>query len=238
VLNFAITGYGPNQYAQVVERFVPRFKPDLVIIESFVNDFSDVLTPQEEFVKGIGFEKPDPDGLRSVLTLGNLRTWLKQGVLGPRIARLRGKPDFRGLYFGGIIYLEREPDETEGETKLAERFARIRSVCQGEGARLLVASVPAAAQVCEPTQLPYFPAGVDLSDVSKYDVERPQRILKRIADALKADFVDLRGPLRKSPELPYQPANLHWTRAGHRVVAEHLALLLAEDEELMKRAGD
>ena len=42
VLNFSITGYGPQQYATVAEQFVAQFQPDLIIISLFVNDFKDV----------------------------------------------------------------------------------------------------------------------------------------------------------------------------------------------------
>jgi hypothetical protein len=41
VLNFVITAYGPNQEAAVVAAFTPRFRPDVVVIEMFVNDFDD-----------------------------------------------------------------------------------------------------------------------------------------------------------------------------------------------------
>src|SRR5262249_52360619 len=32
VLNFAMTGYGPNQEAEVVGAFAPRFRPDVVVV--------------------------------------------------------------------------------------------------------------------------------------------------------------------------------------------------------------
>ena len=42
-MNFAITGYGPNQYAEVARTFIPRYHPDIVIIGFFMNDFTDDL---------------------------------------------------------------------------------------------------------------------------------------------------------------------------------------------------
>lgn len=32
VMNFSITGWGPNQYATVIDKFVPVYKPDLILI--------------------------------------------------------------------------------------------------------------------------------------------------------------------------------------------------------------
>src|SRR4029453_8288324 len=40
-LNFAVAGYGPNQEAAVVHEFAPRFRPDVIVVQSFVNDFDD-----------------------------------------------------------------------------------------------------------------------------------------------------------------------------------------------------
>lgn len=56
VLNFGITGYGPNQYAAVVRRYAPVYRPDLIVVGMFVNDFEDVLITDEDFRRSIGFE--------------------------------------------------------------------------------------------------------------------------------------------------------------------------------------
>lgn len=240
VLNFAITGYGPNQYAQVVDRFVPRFRPDLVIAEFFVNDFSDVLSTQEAFQQSIGFCNPDPDGVRSVLTLTNLREWMRLHVLGPQLARLRGRPDGNAFLFGGLYYVERQPHNiwTEGARRLEARMSQMDRTCKAQGARLMVASAPASVEVCDWAKLPYLPAFLDLSDSTKYDLGLPQRTLQGIADRLSVLLVDLRPPLKASKELPFQLHNMHWSRAGHRAVAEHLAGILAGDPAWLKRPGN
>ena len=51
VQNFAITGYGPNQYFAVLHKFVPIYKPDVIIIEMFVNDYQDVMTSNKSFLQ-------------------------------------------------------------------------------------------------------------------------------------------------------------------------------------------
>ena len=42
VLNFSITGWGPNQYASVIADYAPKYNPDIIIIGFFVNEFFDV----------------------------------------------------------------------------------------------------------------------------------------------------------------------------------------------------
>jgi peptidoglycan/LPS O-acetylase OafA/YrhL len=231
VLNFAITAYGPQQYAAVTRRYVPLFRPDWVIIEFFVNDFSDVLTPVENMRDGIGLNYPESSPWRSVLRLVHLRKWIEVHCSSPWLSRLRGVPDPYGYLFGGFGYLERGPDRmwSEAPTLIARHLAEIRSVCEAAGSRLLVVMAPAAAQVCGPDRLSYYPRGVDLRDENRFDVDRPQRVLKGIADELHVPFVDLRAPLRGSSENPCQPRNMHWTEAGHHVVADTVARLLLAD---------
>ena len=45
VLNFGITAYGPNQYAAVLKTLVPRYRPDVIVIGAFVNDFGQRFEP-------------------------------------------------------------------------------------------------------------------------------------------------------------------------------------------------
>ena len=42
VMNFAVTGYGPNQYMAILTEYVPLFHPDIIMIGFFMNDFEDV----------------------------------------------------------------------------------------------------------------------------------------------------------------------------------------------------
>jgi peptidoglycan/LPS O-acetylase OafA/YrhL len=231
VVNFSITGYGPNQYAAVVAHYVPLFRPDLVLVESYANDFDDALRSGEEFQQSIGFSARDPDTLMSALHLSNLRNLLMDGLVHPLKARLKKEPNPEGLGYSGIPYLERNGAE-DGVEALRRRFAEIRETCQTGKARLLVAMVPVEAQVCRPDQLAYWPDFVNLQDSDRFDLDRPQKLLKTVMDGLGVSTLDLRAALRASPVSPCQPRNLHWTEAGHRAVAEELARTLVADRWL------
>ncbi len=223
VLNFAITGYGPNQEAAVVREFAPRFRPDVVVLQSFVNDFDDALTSDEEFRDSIGFGRADPTGWRGVLGLAHLTDLVKVEGLQPLYALLTGTPAKRGYHLGNFPALERDrPELEQGRRITAARWGEVAAVAHVIGARLVVLSVPAPGQVCAPADLAYWPRGVDLGDTTRFDPERPQRWTAELAAATGAEYHDLRDVLRGGP-CPYQPRNMHWTAAGHRRVAEAMA---------------
>jgi len=170
----------------------------------------------------------------------HLRRWVVMNGVFPVASRLGGYPNPMGYMYGGFGYLQRCTDRiwTEAPTLISQHLAQIQKTCDEVQCRLLIVMAPAAAQVCGPDRLAYYPVGVDLNDKSRFDVDRPQRIMKGIAEERHVPFVDLRPPLRSSPENPCQPRNMHWTEAGQRVVADHVARLLLADPGLISGAKD
>lgn len=233
VLNFGITGYGPNQYAAVVETFAPKFRPDLILVECFVNDFDDVLMSDDEFRSSIGFGNRPQNTWRTVVELAHLRKWIARAMTDSLKALAQGKPrPPQGMVYGGIWTLERNRKDLDldlARRRVAERMARIKAVADQIGAKLVVVMVPAAAQVAEPAELPYFPRGVDLSDATRWDVEGPQRGMSDIVRGLPAPFYDLRPALRAVKPCVYQPRNMHWLPSGHRAAADYLTRVLIAD---------
>jgi peptidoglycan/LPS O-acetylase OafA/YrhL/lysophospholipase L1-like esterase len=223
VLNFSITGYGPTQEAAVVREFAPRFQPDVIVLQSFVNDFDDTLTSDAEFRESIGFGRADPRGWLGVIGLAHLSDLVKVEVLQPLHATLTGTPPRRGYHLGSFPALERNrPELEDGRRLTAIRWREIAAVAGDLGARLVVLAVPAPGEVCTPADLAYWPHGVDLGDAARFDPTRPQRWSAEIAAAAGAEFHDLHGVLRAAP-CPYQPHNMHWTADGHRRVADAVA---------------
>ncbi len=239
VLNFAITGYGPNQYTAVVDSFAPVYRPDLIVIGFFCNDFLDVQTTDDEFREGIGFDLPPQQGLASWKRPQHLRRWFKLCVAGPVAELLRHHPDPNGRFLGQLVLLERGQDAitVTGRRLVADRLARIKATADRVGARVALALVPTAAQVCRPGQLAYWPRYVDLADTTRYDLDQPQRLARAIADSLRIDCWDLRPPLRAADDCPCQPRNMHWTEAGHRAVAAFVAERLADGVQARASGG-
>jgi peptidoglycan/LPS O-acetylase OafA/YrhL/lysophospholipase L1-like esterase len=227
VLNFAITGYGPNQEAAVVAAFTPRFRPDVVVLQMFVNDFDDALTSDDAFRASIGFGRPDPHGWASVLVAPHLLDLIKVESLEPLFARLTGTPVKRGYVLGSFPALERDrPELEQGRRITGERLREIAATARAAAARLVILMVPAPGQVCTPRDLGYWPRGVDLGDAGRFDTERPQRWAVDLAASVGAEYHDLRAVLRGGA-CPYQSRNMHWTADGHRRVADAVASWLA-----------
>jgi hypothetical protein len=231
VLNFAITGYGPNQYSAVVQKYAPVYRPDMIIVETYVNDFQDVLFSNADFQQSIGFGEPAPDSLYAILRLEQLRRFIRLQVVEYLSELVRGKPRAEGYFLGNFLALERGRPELEdtGRQKVFEQLSQIRTVADQIGATVVVFMVPAPVQICRPDQLAYYPRNVDINDTSQYDLDLPQRTMGDIAHSLGLAFYDLRPVMKSvSGECPYQAHNMHWTQSGHQIAATYLSNLLTE----------
>ncbi|MGH9820562.1 MAG: SGNH/GDSL hydrolase family protein, partial [Pyrinomonadaceae bacterium] len=229
VLNFAITGYGPNQYQAVIEEFAPKYRPDLIIVETFVNDFQDVLRSDDEFRNSIGFGQPSAVGVKSILRLEHLRRWMDLKLTEPIEERVISQFPSQSYFLGNFKSLERGHPEVQNEaTELfASRLQMIKSSADQQGAEVIVVMVPAPVQVCTPSQLAYYPKNVDLSDGTKFDIDLPQRLMGELTTRYNVPFYDLRDAFSETGGYcPYQQHNMHWTVNGHQIVSDYIANVL------------
>jgi hypothetical protein len=120
--------------------------------------------------------------------------------------------------------------ENDGKRRVYDDLKEIQSVADRIGARLVLVMVPAPVQACEPAELAYYPGNVNLADTARFDLDLPQRMMTDIARSLDLPIYDLRQPLREnSGECIYQPHNMHWTEAGHQMVADYITSTLTMD---------
>jgi peptidoglycan/LPS O-acetylase OafA/YrhL len=228
VLNFAITGYGPKQYASVVSHFAPIYMPDLIIIETFVNDFQDAVWNNEDIQWSIGFGLANQDSIYSILRLEHLRRWVQINIYERLNETFRNQPNSEGYFLGNFSALERGQIDirSEASAMVYQNLQNIASTAKQVGAEPVIFMVPASVQVCKSDDLPYYPRDVNLSDTSRYDIDMPQRVMAEIATSLNIPFYDLREPLITSNVCPYQPRNMHWILEGHELVSQYIAKVL------------
>lgn len=235
VLNFSITGWGPNQYASVITDYAPKFKPDIIIVGFFVNEFDDVKISNDEFRNSIGFQKPSQSSVKSYIRLPHLRAWIRINIVDYLKELIRNKPNPSGYFFGYFRAFEKKnfKSMSANAVLIEERLKTIVQTAQAIRARLLIVLVPSAVQVCSPSTLKYYPKSIDLSDSDRFDLNQPQRLAKKMFKKLNIPFIDLRAPLQKVADMaPYQPKNMHWTELGHDVVAQFIAQYLYDNEYL------
>jgi len=241
VLNFAITGYGPQQYLAVLEKFVPIYQPDLILVGFFVNDYQDVLISTDSFQEGIGFQLPSQTGIRAFSQLLQLRKYVDKHALQPIKSLMRGEINPYGYFWGQFSAFERgNLDRYEKAQPLVrEFFAEILALADTYQSHLTVLEIPASIQVCSSSLIPYFPAGVDLSDHERFDLDLPQRVTGEIAVDLGLDMLDLRDVLAAvEGECPYQPANMHFSVMGHRMLADFLSAWLPSTYGIGEKAPE
>lgn len=226
VLNFSITGWGPNQYESVIREYAPRYLPDLLIVGFFVNEFFDVQMSAQDFTASIGFSLPEQNGLSSYIGFPHLRSLFFNKIKGRMNELIRGIPYPTGYFLGNFAALEKKNlgYMLEGAVLVEQKLESIKKIAQGIGAEVLIVLVPAPVQVCGPEALSYFPRHVDLTDDSRFDLDQPQRLARGISDRLRIDCIDLRAPLKTPAQkkCPYHPKNMHWTVQGHSIVADYL----------------
>jgi len=225
VINLAITGWGPNHYEAVITAFAERLSADMIVIGMFTNDLLDVQVSIERMREIVGFDRPDKDCWRGIVTGRHLFRWIRGHVLEAGYERVLRRPAPHTSFFWQKDVFDRSLTSmvSEGARLLAQRFETIVAISNRIGAEALVVGVPAPIQVAARGDLAYLPEWL-VVDGDGFDYEQPQRIYKELCDQFGLRFLDLRSALLAAQDRrPYQRNNLHWTEVGHAVAREIVA---------------
>ncbi|MGH7757014.1 MAG: hypothetical protein ACREM8_12140, partial [Vulcanimicrobiaceae bacterium] len=227
VLNFGMTGYGPDQEERVIRAFAPLAHPDLVLLGLFINDYGDVLMSDDQFLNTGGFSRPAPDDLGAVLRLSNLVAWIRTVADEPLRSAFH-RPGV-GFELANAGYLKRGPTPpwTQGAPRVAALVRKMRDDARRNGSGFAIAYFPASIEVCNGASLPYLPGWLNLNDSSRWDFARPQRVTATIAAQLGVPEFDLRPALRAASSCPFQPHNMHLTAAGQRIAGDAIGAWVA-----------
>jgi hypothetical protein len=229
VINAGVTGYGPAEEVPQLKELTPLLRPDVVIWEFFVNEFSEVLLTPEERHFDIGFPvEGRRTSFRGRLQIGARARWLQDRaaeLLTGRSGQRRYAKALLDHYESGPsrVYTERS------EAAIRAALAGARRAADGVGAQLLVFYVPGAIAVSRPQDIAYYPWSEPLGDRRRYDLERPLKVLTRLAAPLGIPVVDLTPELRSGTKRPvYFPESWHWNREGHVVAATVMLRTLSQ----------
>lgn len=230
VVNFSVTGWGPNQEAAALETWGPELQPDVIIVQAFVNDFGDVMIANEDFQDSIGFGERSINHPLTFVELRDMRAVVKNNLVDGIRERVQDKPNPLGFGLGNFTWVEDGRLESGGEEQLAVQsaYARMQAVADSIGAELVVVMVPASVQVCSPAALDYYPEPLDLTS-DRWDLDQPQRLMQEVTDDLGIQFHDLRPALSEGL-CPFQPNNMHLVERGHELLAADVARWLASGD--------
>ena len=222
VIDGGVTGYGPNEERAELQQLAPRYRPDVIVTQFYVNDLSDVAIAPAEFRSSIGLDLASRGVVRRLRDRSQIKTRIGRLTRAAK-ETLTGHPGAWRYDLAQLDYYragENPLYDTHTLQLIAGALAGMKQAADGSGAHLLVAFVPGAVAVSDPARLPHFPRGENLGDAHAYDLTRPYRALKQIADSLGIKTIDLTSDLRTAGADPaYYPASWHWTPSGHRAAA-------------------
>ena len=56
VIDGGVTGYGPNEERAQLQELAPRFRPNVIIDQFYINEYSDITIAPAEFRASIGLD--------------------------------------------------------------------------------------------------------------------------------------------------------------------------------------
>jgi hypothetical protein len=235
VIDGGVTGYGPNEEGPEIRELAPLLRPNVIIYQFYVNEWSDILIDSASRRRSIGLV-PGPLGRTSLLDRSQLATHLTEDY-DALIAGIEGRPSWRQRWKLLLDYYQRGPNRlytTDNIARMTAFLTSIRDAAHGVGADLIIAFVPGAVQVSRRSDLAYVPrSGVPFSDPTTYDLNRPLDELRPLAAAVGLPVLDLTDSLRRhEPQPVYFRDAWHWNVQGHRAAAGALEATLAERHDL------
>lgn len=234
VVNAGVDSYAPLLERIYLERELLRLSPDLVVVNLDVSDLA-----QEQVYRRIGTRGPDGSivavpqtGERS--SYERIRDWTQRNLFFTRLLlyhanRALGYRDAAGREVLTEASLETVAHTLEGDVdrsrewgEIFESIAGIRARAESNGAGFLLTLYPWAHQVSDTQWVPgryaFMPEGSRPSDVTPTTV-------RALAAAQGIELADLFPAFRAAVgrEKLYFDHDMHWTPAGHRVMAAGLA---------------
>ena len=248
VVNAGIPGYNLGQdYLSYKDR-MRRFRPDLVIVALFINDFQEqgtlVLTRDEEGLPLSYRRRPDlveRDKRRIPTTVrSRLSEWMRQHSMLFALARQRLRTARAG---GGEELLTENPRTSRREAYFPFFLAKpdlatakgwsdglrvleaLGKDVAADGGRFAVLLVPAVWQLSDPLFAGWGRSqGADLADLDRL---KPQRTVTEWCRASATPCLDLVEAMTPRGLDLYYPYDMHWNGEGHRVAAEAVRDFLA-----------
>ncbi len=229
VIKAGIGGWGPRQEAIFLQEEGLKYKPDIVLLAFFENDFANEKNSEigpGPYVQNGYLMPPPPEKFAwNHFIFGHMRSW------GYLKAKIRALPFFaRNAKESGTIHFEVDstqlkPKNPETERVIANTFNLVEKIHQAAkegGARFVVVAIPGSYRVDPALRK-------ELSDKYGFKPEetdylRPYKQLEEFGREYGFEVLNLGPIIEKYPghvsgDL-YFPIDTHFTRGGHALAAE------------------
>lgn len=234
VINTAVGGWDPFQYAQYFEHHGREFAPDLILIGFFVgNDAYSPYRHVRHLPTAVGGRRLSQEGAEKLGVA--FRVWLYErshlwrllssprGAAPGATVRRRDCADFSDRYLVvqrdrlKVHLAEKEPGIEERLDLNVGQIERIVDLATEDGTPVLVALFPDENQLNPALRRRLLAR----RDASRYDFSWPQPALAERLNAIGVEVLDLLPVFASDPRCLFMN-DTHWTEEGHVLVAEAL----------------
>lgn len=228
VINAAVGGWAPFQYAQYYEHYGRDFNPDLVFVGFFVgNDAFNQQKNAEQGVTAVLGRRVTREAASSQVI--GLKIWsyehshLARLVLNKRTLEIdRTRDTCQDLPDAYIElqrsrlrnHLKRDQKQNRLVQNSLSQILRIKEQAEKDSSLLVVALLPDENQVNASLQ----EIIIDPEAFKTYDFEMPQSMLVDLFEEHHLDTIDLLPSFRDDARCLYMN-DTHWTPDGHRLAA-------------------
>lgn len=216
VANAGISGWGIPEELRYFEKEGRRYKPKVVFLQvSIFNDFmkvqersagvSDHLMQYSQFVRLLLQDFKYENPVR--LPLGR---WAEPFY-----------PDAESNRRYNIFYTPTAPSKQRDLQAYQEYLGKFTAAVRQSGAKPVILLLPTKEQI----RAPYLREVITEFglDPRELDMRRPNVFMRRLADSLDVELIDVFDEFRNSPEEPYFNFDEHLTAYGHQLLAEIIA---------------
>ncbi len=238
ILKAGVCGYGTLHAEELLKKIGPQIQPDIVMLNFFIgNDFYENTGVRNLTVVDGRFREVPPrtsSFVHKAITMlrGRLR------LVEFAISKIKSSPPLFGFVrrlglagndlIGEMdLYTATENPQVTGAYAVTKKIiVKLNRSANSIGAKLVVVLIPTKNQV-DPERFENELRRMGL-DPAGYDLDRPNRLLKKTLDELGIESLDLlpgfRANRKSKPDVElYFTVDKHWTESGHQLAARLIA---------------
>lgn len=245
VINVSHVGIGPESYFVLLQSVALKYRPDVVVLNTFGNDASEVRQSPlpNRMVKSLSHSSPLFVLLRalryrtSAQAQGDFWTTVEAQAKDKSAAGATRLANFRKEHGSApnnlVAALVSDPEEVArwidtpvdgaGWSQFQDYVGAMASICRTHGIKFVIGIIPDGAQV-DPHQLSMRQKfGVPLRDGVLTESGNFQQLVHEYATAKGIMCFDPLAKFRAVGAGLYFDSDLHWSPAGHKLYADLLA---------------